>query len=163
MSKLYLMVGVAGCEKSTWVKNHLSDNAVHISRDEIRFNLLEPNDEYFKHEDLVFKRFVDEINWSLRAGLDVFADATHISKGGRQKLLSRVEKSHNEIAAIYIKVPLEQALEQNSYREGRALVPEDVIRSMYKNLQPPTLGEGFDEIYTIENNQPIKIVKNGGD
>ena len=163
MSKLYLMVGVAGAGKSTWIKNHLTDNDVHISRDEIRFNMLAPNDEYFSHEDIVFKRFCDEINWSLRAGLNVFADATHISKSSRHKLLQKIKVSDAEVAAIFIKVPLLQALEQNSYREGRALVPEDVIRSMHKSLQPPTLEEGFNEIYIIENNKPIRIVKKEGD
>ena len=161
MAKLYLMCGVPGCGKTTWVNKYLTDNDVHISRDEIRFNILEPGDEYFEHENLVFKRFVEEINWSLRSGLNVFADATHISKGSRWKLLSRINVPNIEVAAIYIKVPLEQAIEQNSYREGRALVPEDVINSMYKSLQPPTLEEGFNEIYVIENNKPIKVIKRG--
>lgn len=45
MSTLYLMCGDAGCGKSTWIKNHIDENDVHISRDVIRYSMLEPNDE----------------------------------------------------------------------------------------------------------------------
>jgi len=158
--KLYMMCGVPGCGKTTWIQNHLTDKDVHISRDEIRFEILEPNDEYFKHEDFVFKRFCEEINWGLRSGFNVFADATHITKNSRQKLLRRITENV-PVAAIFIKTPLEQAIAQNELREGRSLVPLEVIQNMYKNLQPPTLEEGFDEIFIIEINKPIKVLKRG--
>lgn len=72
--------------------------------------------------------------------------------------MQKIKVPHTKIASIYLKVPLEQAIEQNSYREGRVLVPNDVINSMFKNLKPPTLEEGFNEIYIIENNKPIKLL-----
>lgn len=161
MSKLYVLVGLPGSGKSSWIEKHLTDNDVHISRDEIRFELLEPNDEYFKHEDLVFNRFVEHINFGLRSGFNVFADATHISKGSRWKLLSRINVPNTEVAAIWIRTPFEQTLIQNAQREGRALVPEDVIYNMRKGFQAPTFEEGFSEIYIIEPNKPIEIIRKG--
>ena len=49
-SNLYLMCGVAGSGKSTWLKEHESGfNPSHaiISRDKIRFSYLKDGDDYF--------------------------------------------------------------------------------------------------------------------
>ena len=54
MSKLILMMGVAGAGKSTWIKQNYPD-VVPVSRDAIRFEILdEKGGEYFDHEDEVF-------------------------------------------------------------------------------------------------------------
>jgi predicted kinase len=41
------------------------------------------------------------------------------------------------VTYVYFDVPLTTALERNALREGRAKVPDSVIRKMYKSLQKP--------------------------
>ena len=54
MVKLLVMSGVPGCGKSTWARRFISmHNAVVVSRDSIRFSLLEKDDDYFAREDEV--------------------------------------------------------------------------------------------------------------
>ena len=59
-SNLVVMVGPPGCGKTTFIKNQpLKGN--HISRDKIRFSLLEDGETYFGKEDLVFKEYVKQL------------------------------------------------------------------------------------------------------
>ena len=46
--------------------------------------------------------------------------------------------------------PLNICLKRNSYRTGRAKVPESSIKEMYKSLIPPTKNEGFKNIFIVE-------------
>ena len=41
--KIYMVCGIPGAGKSTWLKNH--GNGLIVSRDEIRFKMLDEDDE----------------------------------------------------------------------------------------------------------------------
>ena len=55
---------LTGSGKSTWLKTHATDGKV-ISRDVIRYSLLQEGDEYFSKENEVYRIFVDEIRKSI--------------------------------------------------------------------------------------------------
>lgn len=143
MSKLILMVGIPGSGKSTYIKKHANEYDTIVSRDAIRFNLLKENEPYFSREDEVFKLFIYEIVNSLKMGRTVWVDATHINSKSREKLLRSIEKytTATSLEVIFVDVPLSVALLQNSFREGRARVPEDAIKRMYEQLEAPTYEE----------------------
>ena len=62
MAILYIMCGVPGSGKSTWAREHLTDNDVYVSRDDIRFSFLKEGDDYFSKEDMVWDTIVKSIN-----------------------------------------------------------------------------------------------------
>lgn len=152
---LYLMVGIPGSGKSWYAKGLLAnqENTMYISRDSIRFKLLEENDEYFSHEDIVFNSFVSLIKEHLYDGENVIADATHLNRKSRMKVLNNLDLSKIKICMVYMDVPLDICLERNSKREGRAKVPPTIIKNMYKNLTYPDKKEQeyYDTIITICN------------
>lgn len=149
MSKLIMMCGVPGSGKSTWIKNNYSD-IVPVSRDAIRFEILdERGGEYFDYEDEVFESFIHQIIGSLAADEITIADATHLTKKARAKVLNKVANFADEVEAIVMDVHLATALERNDMREGRAFVPRGVIRRMYFQMETPTREEGFDKITFI--------------
>lgn len=153
MSKLILACGVPGSGKSTWIQNNKSEADLWVSRDKIRFDKLKEDDDYFAYEDEVFEQFLEEIRRGLEMDKTVFADATHLNKKARAKVLNRVAKFADEVEAIVIDVHLETALERNDNRTGRAFVPRGVIRRMYFQMEVPTAEEGFDKITIIREEE----------
>lgn len=153
MSKIIMMCGIPGSGKSTFCHRYLTDYA-YISRDQIRFSLLNDTDDYFAKEKEVMKKFLEKINMCIQWGNDFIIDATHLTKSSRRKILSQLILPPlypiNEVYCIYMKTDLKLALERNSKRTGRKLVPNDVIKKMYEDLEEPELNEGFEKIITIE-------------
>lgn len=153
MSKIIMMCGIPGSGKSTFCHKHLTDYT-YISRDQIRFSLLDDADDYFAKEKEVMKKFLEKINMCIRWGDNFIIDATHLTKSSRRKILSQLVLPPlypiNEVYCIYMKTDLKLALERNGKRTGRKLVPNDVIKNMYENLEEPELDEGFEKIITIE-------------
>jgi predicted kinase len=146
LGTLYMMCGVPGSGKSTWVKNHIPKTAAHISRDTIRFSKLKVNDDYFSKETEVFDEFCSQIKKSLEKGIDVYADATHLNASSRAKVLNKVKDFAKSIEAICIEEPVEICLERNRLRAGLAYVPPSVIRRMFYQYTRPEHSEGFSNI-----------------
>ena len=153
-NKLYIMCGCPGAGKSTYAKKSFP-NTKYISRDEIRFNLVKENEPYFSREKEVFKTFVREINKALREQVDVIADATHLNKVSRFKLISNlnINKEKTEIIFIVMRTPLDVCIERNENRKGtRSYVPPEVIKSMFHSFKKPSLEECdgiIDKIFEV--------------
>lgn len=146
MAKLFIMVGVPGSGKSTYCRNHVQRGERYISRDTIRFSKVSLEEKYFSKEKEVFKEFCKQINEALEKGINVYADATHISKKSRAKLIKNI-KGYDSLCAVVVNTPVETALIQNEHRKDtRRYVPESIIRKMVAQLEIPTKEEGFDEI-----------------
>lgn len=141
--KLYLMCGPAGSGKTTWIREHATPGtSAHISRDRIRFNMVNQDEFYFAREDEVYDNFVKQIATALLSPWvdEVYADATHLTKKARERLIKEINEEISglyDITAVIIKPELEVCLTQNAQRTGRECVPETVIRNMYNSFQHP--------------------------
>lgn len=152
MPNLYIMCGLPGSGKSTWIKNHIKPGTAVISRDAIRFSLLGENDAYFSKEKLVEQTMYDWVNGSLSDGRDVVLDQTSTSLYARRKILKNIT-GYDKIGIIWVKTPFEEALKRNDGRKGRAYVPYSSMLSMRDNFIEPSLDEGFDFIFKYENDK----------
>lgn len=159
MAILHIVMGCAGAGKSTFVMNHLDENSVWISRDSIRFSLVSENEEYFSKERQVFDEFVKAINDALVDGKNVFADATHLNRISRNKLITSINpKLKIDMDVIWIKTPVETCIMQNENRKGtRGFIPLNAIRQMNASIEAPSFKEGFTKIYIVEPNKKIQV------
>lgn len=144
-------MGYPGSGKTTFANQWCKENnCVHISRDDIRFSLVKEDEDYFSREKEVYKAFVKAIVDNLKAGRDVCADATHVTRASRKKLIKAVGKEYTQLGAIWVHTPLVLAIERNELRKGtRAYVPPLVIDSMAKSFEEPSKDEGFGFILYI--------------
>ena len=139
MNKLYLMVGIPGSGKSAFIANTKEVKTLIVSRDAIRFSMVDEGESYFKKEKEVFNTFINKINEGLKYG-NVVADATHISTASRAKVLSRITEPC-KVIIMWMNTDLETALAQNALREGRSVVPETAIRNMHESFEEPSFEE----------------------
>ena len=141
---LWLMCGVPGSGKTWFAKNKLMKGRdwEYISRDEIRFSIIEDDEEYFSHEKEVFANFVEKVAIAFHWGGDnIIVDATHLNWGSRRKFLEALKEyvplEEVDVIPVVIEAKLEDILERNKLRSGRARVPEETIRKMYHDMSRP--------------------------
>lgn len=159
MSKtIYIMCGPPGGGKSFEIQvmtSILRDEGLGykiVSRDAIRFAMLKDGEDYFKYENEVFNQFINQINDALatESCSYIFIDATHLNEKSRNKTLDRLHLTEDTIIIpISVRPPLDQCIEQNNRRTGRALVPESVIRKMYESYKAPTYQEKYSYHYIM--------------
>ena len=162
MGDLYIMCGVPGAGKSTFLKEHINKekDSVIISRDAIRFSIVKPDEDYFSHENEVLTIFWKQINEVLAENKDVFVDQTSLTPKARKWLLQHVE-GYEHANLIWIDEDIETCLERNEMRRGtRAYVPKSVIRRMNEQFIEPSLEEGFYRIYRY-NSKEDKLTYKG--
>lgn len=100
MANLILVGGLPGSGKSTYLSQFKHNmNCRVISRDEIRFSLLQDGEAYFSHEEDVCKIMWTQINESLTANKNTYVDQTSLTPDSRSYLLKHIT-AHYELCNI---------------------------------------------------------------
>ena len=168
MKTLWMMVGVPGSGKSWLAQNHTKaswdDRCIYVSRDQIRFDMLDDGEDYFSCENEVFEAFVGTIARYLNDEVttDVIADATHLNWESRWKLLNslaqNVDMSKVDVITVVVTASLDTCLERNSKRTGRAFVPKGVIRRMWYQMTDPKNDDyKYKVIWRVTNEKELRI------
>ena len=133
-------------------------NCKVVSRDEIRFSLLGEGEAYFSHETDVCNIMWTQINEALAANKNTYVDQTSLNPESRTFLLKHITSHYDECNIIWFDIPREICLERNENRiNTRAYVPRGVIRRMAIQMVPPSIEEGFDNIFIYDENNKLTL------
>lgn len=175
MTKLYILCGIMGAGKSTYINNNLQD-VVKVCPDDIRVELLVQRPEHkdkiegelidllYVQEDRVWAIAKQRTISNLKNNKSVVFDATNLNRRARKQYFKWVEGMDVQVVAVFMDTSLEKALERNGNRgqavtgynaEGRPIlgrmVPEDVIIQKFEQIMPPSKEEGFSEVIVIRS------------
>lgn len=138
---LAMMIGIQGAGKTTFCKTRLSDYEY------VNLDTLKTRDN---EEKLVKKLF--------REGKSFVVDNTNRFKSDRERYIPTAIAKGYKIVGYYFEPDLKACLRRNRKRSRK--VPENVIKEYYNIVlnNRPTYDEGFDEIYTVINDDKEMII-----
>ena len=89
-----------------------------------------------------------EIQSAIQKGEDIIVDNTDVTVKSRKKYIDHAKKSGYVIKSVYVRCPVEVALERNAKRTNK--VPGHVVKFYNRILEPPSAREGFDSCIVID-------------
>lgn len=153
MPTAYILVGVPGSGKSTWVKNQKwgGDHVIASTDDYVEAHARSVNKTYSEVFDEVMKaaitQMIDDVTSAIEAKKNIIWDQTSTTVSTRAKKIKMLD-GYTKIAVVF-KTPLFDEL--NGRLQKRALtgkvIPSDVMHRMISGFEHPTLEEGFDQIW----------------
>lgn len=136
MSKtVAILMGLQGSGKSTFYKMYLSDSFVRINLDTLKT----------RHQEklLIEECLSNEANYAV--------DNTNPTRLDRERYISAAKKAGYRIVGYFLESKINDCMQRNALREGKARVPEKAIAATSNKLEIPSYNEGFDELYFVRN------------
>lgn len=153
---IYLMIGVPGVGKSTFIRQERFKNSFVVSSDDyIEAEVKKRNSTYDAEFKSLIKDATRHFNETYQAALDrgeisIIVDRTNLTRASRLRFIQDAKKYGYEIYAcdlnnLAFDDPEEWNRRLNS-RPGKT-IPKIVLDQMLKSYEPATYDEGFHFVY----------------
>ena len=149
---LYMLIGVPGSGKSTWLDNQIWIKDIPIiSTDrfidaQAKLEGKTYNQVFHDYIKIATKLLENQVLIIQANNKDAIWDQTNVSVKTRKAKLEKFS-GYRKIAVFFPTPEAEELKRRLDSRDGK-YIPENVMKSMIKNLEMPTLEEGFDEVWT---------------
>lgn len=148
---VYVMIGLPGAGKDTWIQNNLPECKCIACRDDIRIELglCNPGEKMAgtpEQENLVTGIFNAKLRAYAESGQDIVINNINLKRWHRNEYKKTLKYFDVNWIYVVVKAP---SIEDNIKRRA-GQIPADVLYRMQASYQPPTPDE-YDEI--IEVNQ----------
>jgi predicted kinase len=154
MPKLFMLVGLPGAGKSTWIRNQtLTDDAIILSTDAYIEDRALAEDKTYSEAfaDYIYDataQLHEDLEYAMQNGKDIIWDQTNLTLRGRREKLDKVMGSYEKIAVVF-KTP-DDIAERLMKRESTGkIIPVSIFTSMKNTYEPPTRFEGFSRIIEV--------------
>ena len=153
MPKVYVLVGVPGSGKSTWVGNQdWAKDCVYVSSDkhidEYAASVGKTYNDVFKeYATTAVGKMLDDVVAAREEGRDIIWDQTSVNVKSRKRKFKMLPDYYHIAVVFPTPEPEEHARRLN--RPGKH-IPKDVLESMINTFVMPTEEEGFKEIWRVE-------------
>jgi predicted kinase len=155
MNKCYQLVGVPGSGKSTWIKNQVwaKDLPVvstdHFVEEEAKRQGKTYSEVFEEYMPIAVKLMTNQALICQANKLDFIWDQTSTTVKTRARKFNTLLSSQYEHIAVVFKVPEPAELTRRLATRPGKVIPPDVMESMIKNFELPSMEEGFKEIWVI--------------
>ena len=149
--KVYMLIGVPGSGKSTWVANQewakdipvvSSDKFIdeHAAKEGKTYN-----DVFADYVKIATRLMDNQVLICKANNTDIIWDQTNTSAKSRKAKLDKLDGY--EKIAVYFPTPEKEELDNRLAQRVGKHIPSNVMSSMIANLEVPTEEEGFNEIW----------------
>jgi predicted kinase len=152
--KVYVLVGVPGSGKSTWIaQQEWARDCVVVSTDHwIEVFARELGRTYSEVFELFMPAAVRamsaQVALAQQQGRDIVWDQTSVSVASRAKKFASLP-DYEHVAVVFATPEPEELTRRLAQRPGK-IVPESVVQHMISTFEPPTEFEGYREIWTAQ-------------
>ena len=141
---MIVLVGLAGCGKSTYIETH---RLPALSSDSMRRLLADDETDQSIH-DRVFAAMRYLLKHRIAIGCPAtYLDATHLTPQDRRPYVLMGDRFNCQVEALFFDVPLAVCKERN--RQRARVVPDAVLDEMAARLVPPSREEGFARVWVV--------------
>ena len=154
MPKLFMLIGLPGAGKSTWIRNQtLTDDAIILSTDAYIEDRALAEDKTYSEafEDHIYdatSQLHEDLEYAMQNGKDIVWDQTNLTLRGRREKLSRVMGSYEKIAVVF-NTPDDIGERLMKRESAGKIIPVSILTSMKNSYEPPTRFEGFSQIIEV--------------
>ena len=154
MPKVYVLVGVPGSGKSTWIENQeWAKDCVVVSTDiYVEIEALHQgktyNEVFDEYMPTAVKLMADDVRDAREQDVDIIWDQTSTTIASRRRKFNMLP-DYTHIAVIFKTPEPEELARRLASRPGKT-IPDHVMRRMIEGFDPVELEEGFSEIWYAE-------------
>jgi predicted kinase len=134
--ELIIFIGLQASGKSTFFRQKFAQTHAHISKD-----LMPRKGKEQRQQQL--------IEAALQTDKSLVVDNTNPSKLDRAAIIQQGKKYQATIIGYYFSSVIDECMQRNLQREGKALVPDVGFYSTVKKLEQPDEAEGFDRLFYV--------------
>jgi predicted kinase len=129
--EVYLMVGLPGSGKDTWILDNVPDLPV-VSLDAVREEMgIDPKD----NQGPVLQRTKEYARELMRRQRSFVWNATNVTRRTRDELIDLFTVYKGKVTLVYLDTPVQRVIAQN--RDRIRQVPENVIYRFLEKMEPP--------------------------
>jgi predicted kinase len=151
MAVAYILAGVPGAGKSTWIKNQTwALGLTVVSTDAFVEDYAKAQGKTYSEvfEDYMptaVELMLDQVVRVRKLGHDIIWDQTSTTVKSRAKKF-RMLPNHEMIAVVFRAPPYDELIRRIDSRVGRE-IPTKIVLDMIEGWEEPTLEEGFSQIW----------------
>jgi len=135
-SSVVLLCGLQASGKTSFYHQVLRGRYLHVSMDHYTISRRR-------------KQALAALETALEGGSEVCVDNTHPTIEERAEVIRRAQAHGQQVVAFFFESKVDLCRDRNQKRDDSSQVPLVAIYSTIKKLVPPTLNEGFVQVFSV--------------
>lgn len=132
--EIILFIGIPATGKSTFYQERFAATHLRINRDMLKTEV----------------RTSSLFEWCLERKQSCVIDNTNTSRAVRSRWINSAKEKNISVIGYFFESELDEALERNSRRVGKAQIRDAGVRHLHSQLELPCLDEGFSSLFFVK-------------